>query len=745
MRRMMAAVTALVLSLVLMPTDGASATASSGAGVDLPSHAAVLTATRQAADYYRTTLAHTTVTPTNGWSWGTYADGLQTLYRQVGDAQYLADGLSWGRSNGWQILTTVSINPDTIKAGKTYYDLNVIDPTASLAAMDSRMATDLTTLPVSQYYWIDALFMGLPDWTRWATRTGNPAYLDKMDALYAWTRDLGATSSVCNGQSTPQAGLFDAAQGLWYRDCTSVGTKDTNGQPVFWARGNGWVIAAMAEVLQSLPAGDPHATKYADMLKAMATKLVTLQGSDGFWRSSLLDPALYPQPETSGTALITDALAYGIKAGLLDAATYQPAVAKAWQGLSTIAAQPSGFVTNCQPTAAAPGAPYTALAPRTPPSGTSSGTVNADSPPFCVGAFLLAGSQVAALIPSASTGRPVTATAQQAGNGVTRVNDGDVTTRWSAPGFPQSAIIDLGASVPIGNSMLVPYLDRPYRYRIDTSTDRVNWRLVVDQTGNTARGSRADEFSTGAVSGRFVRLTVTAVYGAGTTWVSIQEFAVYPPPATAGPTVYATDSFGRTVTGGLGAADVGGGWTSSSSSSLFSVGGGTGKIKMTAPASGPSAFLTSVSARDVNVRVDVTFDKAATGSGSYSSLAVRHVTTNDYRVKVKRPPTGAVTLYLTRVVGGVETTLASQVVTGVVPTATDTLRIRVQAAGTGTTTLNAKVWKAGASEPAAWQLTKTDATPALQNAGGIGVWCYLSGSSTNAPVTALVDNLSALW
>lgn len=93
MKRMIAAATALLIALVLMPTIGATSSVSAGAG-DLPSHAAVLTATRQATDYYRTTLAHTTVRPTNGWSWATYADGLQTLYRQVGDAQYLADGLS---------------------------------------------------------------------------------------------------------------------------------------------------------------------------------------------------------------------------------------------------------------------------------------------------------------------------------------------------------------------------------------------------------------------------------------------------------------------------------------------------------------------------------------------------------------------------------------------------------------------------------------------------------------------------
>ncbi len=148
-------------------------------------------------------------------------------------------------------------------------------------------------------------------------------------------------------------------------------------------------------------------------------------------------------------------------------------------------------------------------------------------------------------------------------------------------------------------------------------------------------------------------------------------------------------------------------------------------------------------------RVDVTFDKAATG-GTYFSLAVRHSANNstnsDYRVKVKRPPTGAVTLYLTRVVAGVETTLHSQVVTGVVPAITDTLRIRLWASTTaGGTVLTAKVWNASAAEPATWQLTATDATAGLQAAGGVGVWAYLSGSATNAPVTASVDNLSATW
>src|SRR5207237_10326485 len=180
-------------------------------------------------------------------------------------------------------ISATDANPDRVKALQTYYDLHALDPAASLTKADAEMASELTAMPVSQYDWADALFMGLPDWTRWATRTGNSAYLDKLDALYAWTRDEGATSSRCAGSTASQSGLFDSSRGLWYRDCTFVGVKDANGQPIFWSRGNGWVVAAMAQVLQTLPAADPRRATYSAMLQTMAASLARMQGSDGFW------------------------------------------------------------------------------------------------------------------------------------------------------------------------------------------------------------------------------------------------------------------------------------------------------------------------------------------------------------------------------------------------------------------------------------------------------------------------------
>ncbi len=514
-----AVASALMLAAVVSAPGAAAAPVTST--VDVPQHSTVVAQLMRAADYYAPTIPMGTGVR-NGWSWSTYMDGDLRLHRTAGNQRYLDQAMAWGRANNWA-LTTSEQNPDSVKAAQSYFDLNRLDPSASLAAADARMSADLTGLPVRQYWWIDALFMGLPNWARWSARTGNTAYLAKMDALFDSVRNDGLTTVVnCAGRSP---GLYDPVERLWLRDCRYNGARDADGQKVFWGRGNGWVIAAMAEVLQALPVGDPHSARYRDMLIGMADRLRGLQGADGMWRTSLLNPTRYPVPETSATALIAYAIAYGVNAGLLDRATYVPVVIRAWAGLTTISLRPGGFVTNCQAVGFEPGTPFTGAGPTTPPTTTSPGSLNAESPPFCVGAFLLAGSEVARMTRAMSTGRPVTASAQQVGNEAPRAVDGDVTTRWSANGFPQALTVDLGQPMVASNTQLVPYLDRAYRYRVEASLDGVSWTTVVDRTTNSVPGTALDNFTPRTL--RYARLTVTGVASGVTTWVSIQEFALH--------------------------------------------------------------------------------------------------------------------------------------------------------------------------------------------------------------------------
>jgi hypothetical protein len=207
--------------------------------------------------------------------------------------------------------------------------------------------------------------------------------------------------------------------------------------------------------------------------------------------------------------------------------------------------------------------------------------------------------------------------------------------------------------------------------------------------------------------------------------------------------VLAADKFSRTISSGWGTADFGGDWTQYGSSSLFKVGNGVGTMTMSAAATGPRARLNSVSSSDVDLTTSVVLDKPATGGGTFVSATTRAVGTAEYRAKVKIASNGQATVSLTKVVGS-ETTLA----TVNVPLATLTytagskLWIRAQAVGTDSTALTAKVWLDSANEPGAWQVSTSDSTAGLQEAGSVGLVTYLASSATNAPVQASFDDLS---
>ena len=102
------------------------------------------------------------------------------------------------------------------------------------------------------------------------------------------------------------------------------------------------------------------------------------------------------------------------------------------------------------------------------------------------------------------------------------------------------------------------------------------------------------------------------------------------------------------------------------------------------------------------------------------------------------------TLFLVRTVNGAEVTLANQRIPGLVYQPGQVLRLRLQATGTGTTTLRGRLWVDGATEPTTWNLTTTDTTAALQNPGAVGLITYLSSTATNSPVTASYDEFQVV-
>ncbi len=258
--------------------------------------------------------------------------------------------------------------------------------------------------------------------------------------------------------------------------------------------------------------------------------------------------------------------------------------------------------------------------------------------------------------------------------------------------------------------------------------------------GDQTSGSGVSPSHTYSATGTYqVALTVTDNQGA-------TNSVTYPVSVTAPvSTVFASDAFARTVANGLGSADIGGAWTISGASASFSVAPGAASMRLADPGTQLAAFLASVARTDTDLNLGVRADKVPVGGPLYWTISGRRISAgNEYDARLLMYPDRSVHLWLSKQASGAETGLTPEaLVPGLTYTAGTTLNVRLQVVGTGTTTVRAKVWAAGTTEPTAWAVTATDSTASLQVSGGLGVTWYLSSAATNAPVTASLTSMSA--
>jgi rhamnogalacturonyl hydrolase YesR len=297
------------------------------------------------------------------WTYAALYDGLLAASRTTGNPRYHDAVLHFAQREHWQ-LGPRPFHADDEALAQSYLELYFEDPRPERIAAIRAEGDNLLARPDDPakdlWWWCDALFMSPPALARLAKARGDIRYLNTMD------REWWITSSH----------LYDPSSHLFWRDASYFDRREKNGQKLFWSRGNGWVLAGLARVIPYLP--DDYATrgKYVAQFRDMAKEIASIQGEDGLWRSGLLDPAAYPNPEISGSAFFTYALTWGINAGLLDRKTYEPVVAKAWKGmLGHVYAD--GRLGSIQKIGAAPGE----LSP-------------GGSYVYGVGAFLLAGSEL---------------------------------------------------------------------------------------------------------------------------------------------------------------------------------------------------------------------------------------------------------------------------------------------------------------------------------------------------------------
>jgi rhamnogalacturonyl hydrolase YesR len=317
--------------------------------------------------------------PSNIWTRGVYYEGLMAMHAIDKNPAYYDYAVKWGESHQWGLRSGPRTrNADDQCCGQTYIELYLIDPKPERirdikASMDAMVASTRE----DDWNWIDAIQMAMPVFAKLGVLTKDPKYWEKAHAIYSYTKNKHGGN-----------GLYNPEDKLWWRDRDFVPPyKEPNGEDCYWSRGNGWVFGAMVRVLEVLPADAPHRAEYEQMIKDMAEALAKVQREDGFWNCSLHDPKNFGGKETSGTALFTYGMAWGIRQGLLPGDKYRPIVAKAWNAMATEAVHPNGFLGYVQGTGKEPkdGQPTTY-------------DNRPDFDDYGLGCFLLAGSEVYRLV-----------------------------------------------------------------------------------------------------------------------------------------------------------------------------------------------------------------------------------------------------------------------------------------------------------------------------------------------------------
>jgi rhamnogalacturonyl hydrolase YesR len=329
-----------------------------------------------------TSFTEETLAP-RSWQKGAFWVGMTHFADASGEKRFGDAILAQDRANQWT-LGPRTYHADDHVIGQSYlwaakHGAGVEAIVPLRATFDAILAkpaiAHLSFVPVKDYEktdclrrwcWCDALFMSPPAWVALSAQTGDPKYTDFA------LKEFWETTAF----------LYDPAEKLYFRDSRFFERRDAQGRKQFWSRGNGWVFAGLANILDALPKDHPQRARLEDLFREMAVKIKAVQKPDGYWPPSLLAPEDSP-PESSGTGFFVYGLAWGVDHGLLGAVEYRPAILSGWSALTRAVAKDGrlGWVQQV--------------------SDRPDRVLETDTQYYGVGAFLLAASAMAELKPVA--------------------------------------------------------------------------------------------------------------------------------------------------------------------------------------------------------------------------------------------------------------------------------------------------------------------------------------------------------
>ncbi len=306
------------------------------------------------------------------WHYGAFYTGIWALYQSTGEERYKNEIRNLGQKYKWKLINDI-YHADRLTIAQSFAELYMEEKDPAMLekiqwVMDMHVDRhpkadvrfDANPYHLEWWTWCDALYMAPPAFARVYAATGDDRYLKYLDEHWWITSDY----------------LYSPQDSLYFRDDRFFEQRSENGKKLFWARGNGWVIAGLARTLMYMPENYPGRGRFENQFREMAAKLISVQGKDGLWRVSLIDPEYLDIGESSGSSFFTFALAWGINNGYLDRDVYGPAVEKAWKALASNVNE-AGRLGYVQQVA---GSPYPFF--------------DYQSHVYASGAFLLAGSEM---------------------------------------------------------------------------------------------------------------------------------------------------------------------------------------------------------------------------------------------------------------------------------------------------------------------------------------------------------------
>ena len=261
--------------------------------------------------------------PAGNWKVGTFFSGVMEAYKVTKNPEFFEISKKWCEDANWTVNHIY--HADDVCKAQTFLEVYFVTGDKDvLAQIDANLSPILAREPVSQkkvggaarqrkgmlewtgrniWSWCDALYMQPPVMAQLAKATGNQDYLDLMDEMYWDAHEF----------------LYSPKHQLFFRDEKFFPDvrKTPKGQPVFWGRGNGWVIGGLVRTIDYIPEDDPRREKYISLFQNLMASIVCYQQEDGLWRSSLNEPSWHDTKETSSSSFFTYGLFAGINRGWL--------------------------------------------------------------------------------------------------------------------------------------------------------------------------------------------------------------------------------------------------------------------------------------------------------------------------------------------------------------------------------------------------------------------------------------------